>query len=80
MTRVRHTGEARDEISARVAERYRTGASIRQLAEQFEMSYGKVHRLLGEAGVELRGRGGPRKRGLSRRQADEYRRQLGQPQ
>jgi predicted transcriptional regulator len=38
--------------------RYRAGDSIRELAASTGRSYGFVHRLLSEAGVELRGRGG----------------------
>lgn len=39
---------------------YKKGKSIREIAEQIECSYGKTHRLLTDAGVELRPRGGSR--------------------
>lgn len=41
-----------------LARRYRDGASIRALAADFGRSYGFVQRLLGEAGVVARPRGG----------------------
>lgn len=37
---------------------YAAGASIRTLSREYGRSYGAVHRMLSEAGVELRGRGG----------------------
>jgi predicted transcriptional regulator len=54
----RVTGEARATLARDLAARYRAGDSIRELAESTGRSYGFVHRLLGEAGVQLRGRGG----------------------
>lgn len=54
----RVTGEARDALASELTSKYRAGASIRELAEGSGRSYGFVHRLLSEAGVELRGRGG----------------------
>jgi predicted transcriptional regulator len=54
----RVTGEARAALAQDLAMRYRAGDSIRELAESTGRSYGFVHRLLGEAGVQLRGRGG----------------------
>lgn len=43
---------------------YRRGASIRQLCRQTGRSYGSVWRVLADAGIERRPRGGvPRKRG-----------------
>lgn len=38
--------------------RYRKGASIRTIAADQGRSYGNIHRLLTEAGVTLRTRGG----------------------
>lgn len=35
-----------------------TSVSIRQLAERFGVSYGTMHRVLTEAGVQMRGRNG----------------------
>ncbi|WP_314223578.1 helix-turn-helix domain-containing protein [Streptomyces zaehneri] len=52
------TGAARDKLAADLKKAYESGASIRTLAEGTGRSYGFVHRLLTEAGVTLRGRGG----------------------
>ena len=54
----RVAGESRAELAAELKRRYDSGESIRQLAAATGRSYGFVHRLLGEAGAELRGRGG----------------------
>jgi predicted transcriptional regulator len=51
-------GDARTALANDLAERYRGGASIRVLARHTDRSYGNVRRLLQEAGVELRSRGG----------------------
>ncbi|MQY39812.1 hypothetical protein SRB17_78400 [Streptomyces sp. RB17] len=55
---VRITGEARDRFASDLKQAYEGGASIRALAETTGRSYGFVHRILTEAGVSLRGRGG----------------------
>ncbi|MFH7339947.1 helix-turn-helix domain-containing protein [Streptomyces sp. KHY 26] len=52
------TGGAREELAEAIAREYREGRSIRALAEAHGRSYGFVHRLLTEAGVPLRPRGG----------------------
>ncbi len=54
----RITGTARDKLSADLRKRYEKGHSIRALAESTGRSYGFVHRLLVDAEVPLRGRGG----------------------
>lgn len=54
----RITGPDRDRLSADLKRRYEAGASIRELAADTGRSYGFVHRVLLEAGVTLRGRGG----------------------
>jgi hypothetical protein len=54
----RITGTARDTLGADLKRKYEKGASIRALAEATGRSYGFVHRLLSETGVQLRGRGG----------------------
>jgi hypothetical protein len=54
----RISGSARDELRADVSEKYLKGNSIRDLAVEIGRSYGFVHRLLVEAEVPLRGRGG----------------------
>lgn len=60
--RVRLAGESRSELAAELGRRYEAGESIRMLAAATDRSYAFVRRLLGEAGVELRGRGGPSRR------------------
>ncbi|MET7846119.1 helix-turn-helix domain-containing protein [Streptomyces sp. NPDC005356] len=54
----RITGAERDQIAAELKASYEGGASIRSLADSTGRSYGFVHRILIEAGVTLRGRGG----------------------
>lgn len=54
----RITGVARDKLASDLRKRYEKGASIRALAEGTGRSYGFVHRLLLDADVPLRGRGG----------------------
>ena len=54
----RVTGDAREQMSRDLVARYRAGESIRELAASTGRSYGFVHRILSDAGVELRGRGG----------------------
>lgn len=56
---VRITGAQRDELANDLKRKYEKGASIRALAAQTGRSYGFVHRVLIETGVQLRGRGGP---------------------
>lgn len=65
----RVTGNDRESLAAQLKEQYDQGASIRALAESTGRSYGFVHRLLSESGVNLRGRGGAT-RGRSRQQAE----------
>ena len=52
------TGATRTTLAADLKKKYEKGASIRALAESIGRSYGFVHRVLGESGVRLRGRGG----------------------
>ncbi|MFF8534428.1 helix-turn-helix domain-containing protein [Streptomyces sp. SAS_267] len=54
----RVTGAARDKLAVDLKKAYESGASIRTLAEGTGRSYGFVHRILTDAGVTLRGRGG----------------------
>lgn len=58
----RVTGADRESLTADLRSKYENGASIRELAAETGRSYGFVHRLLRESGVELRGRGGAGKR------------------
>jgi len=62
----RITGQERVTLGVHLARRYDTGASIRALAEATGRSYGLVHRLLSEYGVNLRSRGGGRPGGQRR--------------
>lgn len=54
----RITGSTKDKLAADLRKKYEQGASIRALAESTGRSYGFVHRVLSESGVQLRGRGG----------------------
>jgi hypothetical protein len=54
----RITGSARDKLTADLRKKYEKGQSIRSLADGTGRSYGFVHRLLVDAEVPLRGRGG----------------------
>ncbi|WP_250445327.1 helix-turn-helix domain-containing protein [Actinotalea sp. C106] len=54
----RITGEGRQDLTARLVERYSRGESIRSMAEDIGRSYGFVHGVLVEAGVSMRSRGG----------------------
>lgn len=59
---VQLTGKAREAVAKVLAAEYRTGASIRDLADLSGRSYGWVHRVLTESGVQLRDRGAARRR------------------
>ena len=54
----RVTGEDRSKLASDLKSRYDAGESIRSLATSTGRSYGFIHRILTENGVELRGRGG----------------------
>ena len=56
--RARIKGADRDKVAKRYVARYRKGESIRSIAEESGRSYGFVHRILNEAEVTLRSRGG----------------------
>ncbi|WP_268745721.1 MULTISPECIES: helix-turn-helix domain-containing protein [Amycolatopsis] len=53
----RITGPARDAMRRKLKKRYEKGATVRALAEECGRSYGFVHRVLSEAGVQMRNRG-----------------------
>ena len=57
----RVTGVDRSKLATTLGKRYDSGESIRSLAASTGRSYGFVHRLLTESGVELRRRGGATK-------------------
>jgi transposase len=63
----RITGAPRAKLTAEIKKAYGKGASIRELAQQHGRSYGFVHRLLTEAEVTLRGRGGPMRKAAAKR-------------
>ncbi|WP_424893326.1 helix-turn-helix domain-containing protein [Streptomyces sp. XH2] len=50
--------ETRRQVGARLRKLYEEGASVRELADATDRSYGSIHRLLLEAGTTLRERGG----------------------
>jgi hypothetical protein len=54
----RVTGLDRSKLATDLKQRYDAGESIRSLATATGRSYGFVHRILTETGVNLRGRGG----------------------
>lgn len=56
--RPRLKGDERQRMARDLARYYDAGASIRALAGEHQMSYGTVRKLLKEARVRLRGRGG----------------------
>jgi hypothetical protein len=58
----RVTGEERSKLALDLKNRYNAGESIRSLAAATGRSYGFIHRILTEAGVPLRGRGGATKK------------------
>jgi hypothetical protein len=51
-------GPARDAMTGQAKEMYAAGNDIRLIAEHLGRSYGFVHRILTEAAVEFRSRGG----------------------
>lgn len=61
----RATGKVRENLRKYVADQYAEGKSIRAIADDIGRSYGTVHRLLNEANVLLRPRGGKRKVGTN---------------
>lgn len=51
-------GSERTKLSVDLKKAYEKGKSIRELADSHNRSYGFIHRVLSESGVNLRGRGG----------------------
>jgi Helix-turn-helix domain len=58
----RIVGSERQTLDKDLVKRYSGGESIRALAASTGRSYGFVHRVLTESGVQLRQRGGARRR------------------
>jgi hypothetical protein len=54
----RIVGAERTKLSVELKKAYDKGKSIRDLADSHGRSYGFIHRVLSESGVNLRGRGG----------------------
>ncbi len=54
----RVSGGEREKLTNDLKKKYAAGASIRELAASTGRSYGFVHRILTDADVTLRGRGG----------------------
>ncbi|KOU53555.1 helix-turn-helix domain-containing protein [Streptomyces sp. WM6378] len=54
----RITGAVRDKLTDELMKAYESGQSVRTITEDAGRSYGFVHRILTEAGVTLRSRGG----------------------
>jgi hypothetical protein len=54
----RVTGAERSKLGSELLKRYQKGASIREICAETGYSIGRVRRLLVDAGVEFRGRGG----------------------
>ena len=54
----RVTGPEREKLSNELLKRYQRGQSIREICSETGYSIGRVRRLLVDAGVEFRGRGG----------------------
>ena len=64
----RVTGAEREKLSGELLKRYEKGASIREICADTGYSIGRVRRLLVDAGVEFRGRGGTH--GRARKKAE----------
>jgi Helix-turn-helix domain len=54
----RISGDERQTLYSRLATQYYGGASVRAIAEAHGRSYGWTHKMLEEAGVQFRSRGG----------------------
>lgn len=57
----RVTGTDRDKLAEALKKRYEGGATIRELNAETGRSFGAIQRLLSEAGVTMRARGGARR-------------------
>jgi transposase len=53
-------GASLEQLRTAVIVHYKNGASIRSLAERTNRSYGAINRMLHDAGIEVRSRGGAR--------------------
>ncbi|HET8658254.1 MAG TPA: helix-turn-helix domain-containing protein [Micromonosporaceae bacterium] len=58
----RIVGAERQSLAKDLVKRYTAGESIRAIAASTGRTYGFVHRVLTESGVQLRQRGGARRR------------------
>jgi hypothetical protein len=64
----RVTGPEREKLCSELLKRYQRGQSIREICAETGYSIGRVRRLLVDAGVEFRGRGGTQ--GRARKKTD----------
>lgn len=62
----RVSGTERDRLAAELLTRYESGLSVREICGETGYSIGRVRRLLIDAGVEFRSRGGATHRRKSR--------------
>lgn len=62
-------GEARVEMRDKIVAMYKEEVSIRDIATRIGRSYGWVHRMLIETGIELRGIGGQRGKRVARKKS-----------
>ena len=65
----RVTGSERTKLGGELLKRYERGQSIREICAETGYSIGRVRRLLVDAGVEFRGRGGTH--GRTRKDAEQ---------
>jgi hypothetical protein len=68
----RITGTQRAELAAQLGQRYAEGMSIRAIAEDTGRSFGFVHGLVKESGVQLRSRGGATRGPAARGVVDQH--------
>lgn len=66
----RLSAQERRRAAAELAEQYAAGRSIRQLSAASGYSIGRVRRLLADAGVTLRPRGGSNRKAADQRTAE----------
>jgi hypothetical protein len=58
---VKRDPEARKALAEQALELYTSGKTLEDVARRLEVSYGKAHALVKEAGGTLRRRGGPKR-------------------
>lgn len=63
----RITGTDRERLTRQVVRHYKNGTSCREIAEALGRSYGFVHKMLEEDGIDMRTRGGNQTKGTGAR-------------